>query len=685
MTDTLLPPSGCRPPDQTGDCYFRKGCNPLAETGRSKLQNQRALLNQQILKAVRMRAGAENLLRATTSNKVREQVLLELSYVNSDLQILKEELEGLNISVEVYQNTEQAFSIPLIPLGLKETKDVDFAVPLKDFILEHYSEDGLEYENEIADLMDLRQACRTPSRDEAGVEMLMSYFVQLGFVESRFFSPSRHLGILFTWYDSFTGVPVCQKNFLLEKASILFNIGALYTQIGTRCNRQTQAGLQKAVDAFQRAAGVLNYLKETFIHTPSYDMSPAMLSVLVKMMLAQAQECIFEQMCLPGIRNEFFTLVKMAQEVAKVGETYMLVNTAMSQAPVKENIPYSWSKLAQVKSDHFRALAHYFVATILSDHQLRQNDDEDQQEKAFSQLYDHMPEGVKPLAVLRDRGQRRQLGKAHLQRAVVYHEEALWVCGLCRKLRNIENLQEILSVAHKRSLVKYSQQEQEDDFLSLVQAPDILPKTDHKTEMIGPVFSKVKVKDFFERLGPLTVFSAKQRWTAPRTVRFHTEAEGLGFTLKEGPPVHVHGLDPVCSAALAGLKEGDCVVSVGDLECKWLGANAVLEKFKSLREQEIEIQVISCQESTASMHNKSATYSAGMQKTYSLICLAMEEDKTDESKKVAPKLSFLSWGTKNRQKAASTLCLPAIVSGNSPNKKKLVSPFTLLGTDSSLY
>lgn len=47
-------------------------------------------------------------------------------------------------------------------------------------------------------------------------------------------------------------------------------------------------------------------------------MSPAMLSVLAKMMLAQAQECVFEQISLPGIRNEFFTLVKMAQEVAKV-------------------------------------------------------------------------------------------------------------------------------------------------------------------------------------------------------------------------------------------------------------------------------------------------------------------------------------------------------------------------------
>ena len=43
------------------------------------------------------------------------------------------------------------------------------------------------------------QACRTPSRNEAGVELLMSYFMQLGFVESRFFPPTRQMGILFTW------------------------------------------------------------------------------------------------------------------------------------------------------------------------------------------------------------------------------------------------------------------------------------------------------------------------------------------------------------------------------------------------------------------------------------------------------------------------------------------------------
>lgn len=40
-----------------------QGCNPFAQTGRSKLQNKRAGLNQQIIKQMRIRAGAENLLK----------------------------------------------------------------------------------------------------------------------------------------------------------------------------------------------------------------------------------------------------------------------------------------------------------------------------------------------------------------------------------------------------------------------------------------------------------------------------------------------------------------------------------------------------------------------------------------------------------------------------------------------
>ncbi|KAM6153864.1 rhophilin-2 [Erethizon dorsatum] len=686
MTDALLP-AARQPLEKEGEDYFRKGCNPLAQTGRSKLQNQRAALNQQILKAVRMRTGAENLLKVATNQKVREQVRLELSFVNSDLQMLKEELEGLNISVGVYQSTEEAFTIPLIPLGLKETKDVDFSVILKDFILEHYSEDGYLYEDEIADLMDLRQACRTPSRDEAGVELLMSYFIQLGFVESRFFPPTCHMGLLFTWYDSLTGVPVSQQNLLLEKASILFNIGALYTQIGTRCNRQTQAGLESAMDAFQRAAGVLNYLKETFTHTPSYDMSPAMLSVLVRMMLAQAQESIFEKISLPGIWNEFFMLVKVAQEAAKVGEVYRQLHVATSQAPVKENIPYSWASLACVKAHHYTALAHYFTATLLIDHQLKRGADEDHQEQCLSQLYDHMPEGLTPLATLKNDQQRRQLGKCHLHRAITHHEESLREASLCKKLRDIQVLQEVLSAAHQRTRLKYTQHQEDDDLLNLTDAPNIVPKTEQEAEMILPQFSKVTVMDFFQKLGPLSVFSANKRWTPPRSVHFTVEEGDLGFTLRGNAPVQVHFLDPSCSAALAGAKEGDYIVSIRGVDCKWLTVSEVMKLLKSFGGEEIEVKVVSLLDSTSSVHNKCATYSVGMQKTYSMICLAIDDDdKTDKTKKISKKLSFLSWGTnKNRRKSASTLCLPAVGVSRPQVKKKLPTPFSLLSSESSLY
>ncbi|XP_041836688.1 rhophilin-2 isoform X1 [Melanotaenia boesemani] len=686
MTDTLLP-NGIK--DSRGDSsYFRKGCNPFAQTGRSKLQNKRASLNQQIIKQMRMRAGAENLLKATSNNKVKEMVLLELSYVNSNLQLLMGQLEGLNSSVEVYQSTQETANIPLIALGLKETKEVDFSTPFKDFILEHYSEDGSSFEDEIADLMDLRQACRTPSRNENGVELLAKYYSHLPLIESRFFSPTRHTGIFFTWYDSFTGVPLCQQNLSLEKASILFNMAALYSQIGTRSDRQTIVGLEEAISSFQKAAGILNHLKETFTHTPSYDMSPAMISMLIRLMLSQAQECLFEKTALPGIRNQFESLLKMAQEAAKVSEIYDQVHQSMIQTPIKDNVPLFWSTMSQVKTNHYRSMAHYFVASALLDHELGPNDDEDQQEKTLSQVYDQVPEGRSPLDILKKKDERERIGKAHIRRAIVGHEEALRIYGLCHHLNKLEILQDILKASHQRSLHKYSEVENEEEFTDYMEAPDIISKTEHKAEMEVPATTKVKVIDFFQRLGPLSVFSAKQRWTAPRAVRLCPQDRDLGFTLKGESPVQVVSLDPLCPAAADGLKEGDYIVAVGDSDCKWMGVSEVMRLLKDVNKEGIDIQVVSIMDSNPPMPTKSATFCGNLPKTYSMICLAHnDEDKNLKSRKVTKKSSFLSWGLKNKMKSASTLSLPtADHSGTLPwNKPCPTFPSSSSYNDSALY
>lgn len=81
-----------------------QGSDPRIATCRGKLQNKRCKLNQEINKELRLRAGAENLFKATTNRKLKDTVALELSFVNSNLQLLKEQLSSLNSSVEIYQN-----------------------------------------------------------------------------------------------------------------------------------------------------------------------------------------------------------------------------------------------------------------------------------------------------------------------------------------------------------------------------------------------------------------------------------------------------------------------------------------------------------------------------------------------------------------------------------------------------
>lgn len=43
------------------------------------------------------------------------------------------------------------------------------------------------------------QAMRTPSRSEAGLELLAAYYNQLCLLDARFVPPGRSLGLLFHW------------------------------------------------------------------------------------------------------------------------------------------------------------------------------------------------------------------------------------------------------------------------------------------------------------------------------------------------------------------------------------------------------------------------------------------------------------------------------------------------------
>ncbi|XP_064599391.1 rhophilin-2-B-like [Liolophura sinensis] len=498
--------------------HIRKGSDPLIQTARGKLQTKRSKLNDQINRELLMRKGAENLFRATENKRLKELVSLELSFFNSNIQLLKEELLELNSSVEVYQHDSVAASIPMIPMGLKETKEVDFKIPIKDFILEHYSEDGESYDREIQELMDIRQAVRTPVRDETGVDLLFQYYNQLYFMEKRFFPPDRRIGIHFTWFDSLTGVPHTQRTVGYEKGSILFNIAALYTQIACKQDRTTIGCLEKATRYFERAAGAFRHLHNNFSHAPSMDMRPQTLSALVYLMLAQAQECTLEMRMLGGVPQGILSYLRVAQEAAMVSKNFMGIDVFESQG---------WVPL-EVKQKNLIC--------------------------------------PKPPATLE---QRKLQGKGHLREAILLHEEALRIHNLCKQLRKIDTFQGILRHAHDRTLAKFAELEEEDDFTELVDVPLILAQVEHQVAPIPPELPKHKVPDVFERLGPIKIFSAKTQWSAPRTVTLQRRPEGFGFSVRGDMPVIVADVESQSVAEEEGMKVGDFVVQVSGVDTKW--------------------------------------------------------------------------------------------------------------------
>uniref|UniRef100_A0A2R8ZBH6 Rhophilin Rho GTPase binding protein 1 n=2 Tax=Pan paniscus TaxID=9597 RepID=A0A2R8ZBH6_PANPA len=570
-----------------------QGCDSLTQIQCGQLQSRRAQIHQQIDKELQMRTGAENLYRATSNNRVRETVALELSYVNSNLQLLKEELEELSGGVDRGRHGSEAVTVPMIPLGLKETKELDWSTPLKELISVHFGEDGASYEAEIRELEALRQAMRTPSRNESGLELLTAYYNQLCFLDARFLTPARSLGLFFHWYDSLTGVPAQQRALAFEKGSVLFNIGALHTQIGARQDRSCAEGARRAMEAFQRAAGAFSLLRENFSHAPSPDMSAASLCALEQLMMAQAQECVFEGLSPPASMapQDCLAQLCLAQEAAQVAAEYRLVHRTMAQPPVHDYVPVSWTALVHVKAEYFRSLAHYHVAMALCNGSPATEGELPTHEQVFLQP----PTSSKPRGPVlpQELEERRQLGKAHLKRAILGQEEALRLHALCRVLREVDLLRAVISQTLQRSLAKYAELDREDDFCEAAEAPDIQPKTHQKPEARMPRLSQGKGPDIFHRLGPLSVFSAKNRWRLVGPVHLTRGEGGFGLTLRGDSPVLIAAVIPGSQAAAAGLKEGDYIVSVNGQPCRWWRHAEVVTELKAAGEAGASLQVVS--------------------------------------------------------------------------------------------
>nr|XP_043623772.1 vacuolar-sorting protein BRO1-like [Erigeron canadensis] len=250
----------------------------------------------------------------------------------------------------------------------KKTTSIDLYRPLRNYIVFNYSErEAQTLEDDLETLKSLRSSIERSSAADslpARRDTLQSYFKALTAVESRFpiSNDKDHVNsITFTWHDAFKNKQkAAQQNIHLEKAAVLFNLGAVYSQIGLTFDRSTVEGRRQAVQAFVSAAGAFAFLRDnesvkaSVGNSTTVDVSVECAGMLERLMLAQAQECVFENSIAKGSTPGVCS--KISRQVGLYYEEALL---ALHAAPLTQHFDKTWLSHVQLKAALFYAEACY--------------------------------------------------------------------------------------------------------------------------------------------------------------------------------------------------------------------------------------------------------------------------------------------------------------------------------------
>ncbi|KAJ5907695.1 hypothetical protein N7495_000377 [Penicillium taxi] len=269
-------------------------------------------------------------------------------------------VEGEHPAPVNFANMVQA---PMLSCPLKQTNEIDWIQPLKDYIRQTYGEDPERYSQECATLNRLRQDVRGAGKDSAtGRDLLYRYYGQLELLDLRFPVDENHIKISFTWYDAFTHKPTSQYSLAFEKASIIFNISAVLSCHAANQNRADDTGVKTAYHSFQASAGMFTYINENFLHAPSTDLNRDTVKTLIHVTLAQAQEVFLEKQ-ITDLKKPGF-LAKLASQAAYL---YSQGSETMQEFVSKNVFDKVWSSVVQAKAAHMSAVASYYQAIADSD------------------------------------------------------------------------------------------------------------------------------------------------------------------------------------------------------------------------------------------------------------------------------------------------------------------------------
>ncbi|PVV05046.1 hypothetical protein BB560_000439 [Smittium megazygosporum] len=248
-----------------------------------------------------------------------------------------------------------------ICIPLKQTKPTSFTGPLSQYIGQSYAEPPESYAEDLRLIDGMREAATLNfgifTEDcSSFAERIVRYYGQLCLLFTKF--PPNSI-VEFSWNNSFEQESYINHSDLwFERASILFNIGATFSQAATQNFNIDKQGFVNAFKLFQKAAGAFNLLR-TSVTTEcrnelSSDMNSNSLNFLEKLMLAQAQECTFCKSISTNMKN-----ANIAKVAVAASELYQECLDSGNSLSFSSNVYQPWKEEILFKIKYFSAVAQF--------------------------------------------------------------------------------------------------------------------------------------------------------------------------------------------------------------------------------------------------------------------------------------------------------------------------------------
>ncbi|KYO43287.1 programmed cell death 6-interacting protein [Alligator mississippiensis] len=258
-----------------------------------------------------------------------------------------------------------------ISVQLKKASEVDLAKPLCKFIQQTYpaGEAQAEHCRAADELNKLRKSAlgRSLDKHESALETLMRYYDQLCSIEPKFPFSENQICVTFTWKDAFDkgslfggSVKLALASLGYEKTCVLFNCGALASQIAAEQNLDNDEGLKAAAKYYQFASGAFQHIKDTVLSAlnrePTVDISPDTVGTLSLIMLAQAQEVFFLKATRDKMKDAI--IAKLANQAADY------YGDAFKQCQYKDTLPKEVFPVLAAKHCLMQANAQYHQSIL---------------------------------------------------------------------------------------------------------------------------------------------------------------------------------------------------------------------------------------------------------------------------------------------------------------------------------